>query len=572
MIFGVTGGVMEAALRTAADVLSGQNLESVNYNDVRGLSGIKEATVQLGPNKEIELNVAVSHQMRNVRDFLAQIEQGKKSYHFIEISKSSIIPFLTEDEFNTVFSFVHPFRFFSLKVTCPGGCIGGGGQPQSRDPDILSKRMKSVYTLDERMVKRKSHDNEAVKNLYAELLGKPLSHVSHELLHTRYFARPRPAARSLKAPSKLVQLGEESGNTIYVVFGTQSGTAAQAAKDVKMELQQFIGRAKLCPEPDVSLIAGDALPPNSLMKAVTESLATIFVTCTFGEGEFPTTMEGLWDFLSECDQGSFSEKPFRYAVFGLGSSMYAAGDQFNRAARRLDTRLNELGGDRMVPVGLGDDQSSEQYRGELDKWMETLFPKLFGKKKVAASLLDPPEPLFRLSMAPGKHPTRFHPLPPKYHFITLESTKSVVSPGYSRPAAIFTFSLEETGLSYEVGDHLALLPRNPEEVVESILALYGPEIIGRDLFAVETVDVHGDCPFPPVLSAHELLSQYLDLCGRPSRGFLKQMYLFATTLASREKLRGLYERNDNPQSAEEKDDFELYTGKCATEMIQHLFS
>jgi NADPH-ferrihemoprotein reductase len=448
-------------------------------------------------------------------------------------------------------------------VTCPGGCIGGGGMPQSRDPDILSKRISSVYSLDERMVKRKSHDNDAVKCLYEDLLGEPLSDVSHKLLHTKYFARPRPPVATLKASTSKepIQLGEEeSRNTIYVVFGTQSGTAAQAAKEVKMELQQFIGRAKLCPEPNVTLVAGDALPPNSLMKAVTESLAAIFVTCTFGEGEFPTTLEKLWDFLSDCEEGSFMGTPFRYAVFGLGSSMYAAGDQFNRAARRLDNRLSDLGADRMVPVGLGDDQSTEQYRSELDKWMETLLPILFGKKKTAASLLDPPEPLFRLSMAPGKHPSKFHPLPPKYHFITLESVKSVVSSGYDRPAAIFTFSLEETGLSYDVGDHLALLPRNPEEVVDRVLTLYGPEIIGEDLVAVETVDRHGDCPFPPVLSAYELLSQYLDLCARPSRGFLKQMYLFATTLEARQKLRSLYER-ENPQSADEKDDFDIYTGK-----------
>ena len=555
---------MEAALRTAADVLSGQNLESVEYSAVRGLSGIKESTVKLGRNNEIELNIAVSHQMRNVRDFLEQIEQGKKTYHFIEISKYILLQ--TTDQKGTMLLLISsPFVLSSFIVTCPGGCIGGGGMPQSREPDILSKRMKSVYSLDERMVKRKSHDNEAVKNLYTELLGQPLSNVSHNLLHTNYFPRPRPTIASMKAPaSKLVRLDEESGNTIYVVYGTQSGTAAQAAKELKMEMQQFIGRSKLCPEPNVSLIASDALPPSSLMKAVTESLASIFVTCTFGEGEFPSTMEKLWDFLEDCDQGSFSSNPFRFSVFGLGSSMYAAGDQFNRAARRLDTRLGELGGDRMIPVGLGDDQSSEQYRSEMDKWLETLFPKLFGKKKAAASRLDPPEPLFRLSMAPGKHPSRFHPLPPKYHFVTLESVKSVVSAGYARPAGIFTFSLEETGLSYDVGDHLAILPRNPEEAVDQILRLYAPEILAGDLLAVETVDRHGETPFPPVLSAHELLSQYLDLCGRPSRQFLKQMYLFATTLAAREKLRGLYARNDNPQSAGTEVDFELYSGECET--------
>lgn len=87
ILFGVTGGVMEAALRTAADVLSGKNLENVKYDSVRGLYGIKESTIKLGPNDKIDLNIAVCHQMRNVRDFLAQVEQGKKTYHFIEISE-----------------------------------------------------------------------------------------------------------------------------------------------------------------------------------------------------------------------------------------------------------------------------------------------------------------------------------------------------------------------------------------------------------------------------------------------------------------------------------------------------
>jgi flavodoxin len=528
VIFGVTGGVMEAALRTAADVLSGKNIENVKYDSVRGLYGIKESTIKLGSNEEIPLSVAVCHQMRNVREFLAQIEEGEKKYHFIEI------------------------------MTCPGGCIGGGGLPQSRDADILSKRISSVYSMDERMVKRKSHDNAGVKQLYSELLEKPLSHISHELLHTHYFARPRLPPISLKAPATpTLDLGEDSSNTIYVIFGTQSGTAAQAAKEIKVELQQFIGRSKMCPEPNISLVAGDALPPNSLLKAATGALAAIFVTCTFGEGEFPENLKKFWGFLQDCEDGHL-EDSFRYAVFGLGSSMYAAGDQFNRAARQLDEKLNEMGAERMIDVGLGDDQSSEQYRGALDHWIELLLPKLFEGKGSAkgASYLDPPEPMFRLSMAPGKHRADFLPLPQNYHFIKLESIKSVVSPGYSRPAAIFSFDLTDTGLDYEVGDHLAFLPRNPDSVVDRILSLYSPEINGDCLLSVETIDHLSDNPYPTALTARELLTQYLDLSGRPSRSFLKQLFLFASTREARDKLRVLFER-DNPNSSQ--DDFEFYT-------------
>lgn len=373
VIFGVTGGVMEAALRTAADVLSGKSLDNVKYDAVRGLFGIKESTLHLGENEDIPLNVAVVHQMRNVRDFLAQIEEGKADYQFIEI------------------------------MCCPGGCIGGGGLPQNhKNEQILSQRIDSVYSMDERMVKRKSHENEAVKELYRALLEKPLSHVSHELLHTSYSARPRKPAVSLKAQpaSDTYELGGDTTNTVYVVYGTQSGTAAQAAKDIKLELQQFIVRSKVSPEPKISLVAANAMHPGKLVDTVREAMAAIFVTCTFGEGEFPETMLDLWNHLdTQCDKRTFPEGTLRYGVFGLGSSMYAVGDQFNRAATRLDRKLEELGGERLTQVGLGDDQAAELYRGELDTWMEALQPKLFGRASGGSSYLDPPQPLFRLALA-----------------------------------------------------------------------------------------------------------------------------------------------------------------------------
>ena len=467
--------------------------------------------------------------MRNVREFLAQIEKGTKNYHFIEI------------------------------MTCPGGCIGGGGLPQSRDEDVLSKRIDSIYSMDERMVVRKSHENQAVKKLYEDLLRKPLSPLSHKLLHTHYFPRPRKPPITLMAPASAEPVeAVDSRNTVYVVFGTQSGTAAQAAKEVKLELQQFIGRSKISPEPQVCLVAGNAMHPDKLMKSVSDSLGTIFVTCTFGEGEFPETMEQLWDYLEGCKDEKFEE--FRFGVFGLGSSMYAVGGQFNRAAKRLDKRMEELGGSRMIEVGLGDDQHSELYRSEMEKWLETLLPKLFGKEGGGASLLDPPEPLFKLALAPGTHASHFHPLPPGYHFVKLESAESQVAFGYNRPASLFKFDLEETGVQYDVGDHLAILPRNPDAVVDKILSLYSTSIKGSDLLTVEPVDCHSDCPFPPVLTAKELLTQYLDICGRPSRSFFKQLFLFATSLESRNRLRALFERED-PKA----DQTALYTARLRTQ-------
>jgi flavodoxin len=372
VLFGATGGVMEAALRTAADVLNGQSLDQIKYDAVRGLNGIKESSVMLGPNKEIQLNVAACHQMRNVREFLERIEAGESNYHFIEI------------------------------MTCEGGCLGGGGLPQSRDPNAVKKRMESLYSKDERMVIRKSHENKAVQELYDTVLGHPLSHISHEWLHTNYFARPRKAPLALKAQSlpDAIELDGDTANTVCIVYGTQTGTTAQAAKEIKMELQSFISRSKVTPEPNVVLIAANHLPPEKLVEKVRGAMASLFVTCTYGEGEFPETMLKLWDhFENNCDSSTFPESSLRFGVFGLGSSQYSCGDQFNRSARLLDARLDALGGERLIEAGLGDDQAAEQYRGALEKWMEQLQPKLFGKASGGRSYLDPPKPLFQLSLA-----------------------------------------------------------------------------------------------------------------------------------------------------------------------------
>ena len=234
----------------------------------------------------------------------------------------------------------------------------------------------------------------------------------------------------------------------------------------------------------------------------------------------------------------------------------------------------------MIDVGLGDDQQSELYRSEMYKWLETLLPKLFGKEGGGASLLDPPEPLFKLALAPGTHRSTFRPLPPRHHFVRLSSAVSQVAKGYDRLAALFTFDLEDTGLQYDVGDHLAILPRNPEAIVDRVLSLYASSIKGSDLLTVDTVDIHSDCPFPPVLTAKELLTQYLDLCGRPSRSFFKQLFLFASSLDSRNRLRSFFEReqkkngeNVSPYAARLRahsksetkslmqEEFEEYTGK-----------
>lgn len=167
VIFGVTGGVMEAALRTAYHALTGKEHELIKFEAVRGFDGIREASLDI--NGTI-INVAVTHGMKNAKILLDDIRAGKSKYHFIEI------------------------------MGCPGGCIAGGGQPYVKpcflpdeDIDILDtykeKRAAALYSEDERNAVRQSHNNMQVKALYDEFLGEPNSHKAHELLHTTYAAR-----------------------------------------------------------------------------------------------------------------------------------------------------------------------------------------------------------------------------------------------------------------------------------------------------------------------------------------------------------------------------------------------
>lgn len=154
-IFGATGGVMEAALRTVYEIVTGKTLDKVDFKQVRGFEGIKEASVDLG---DTVVKVAVAHGLGNARKLMDMIKTGEAQYHFIEI------------------------------MACPGGCIGGGGNPV-KNWRKMEPRLEAVYRLDESMALRKSHENKAVNKLYEEFLGEPNGHKSHELLHTTYVDR-----------------------------------------------------------------------------------------------------------------------------------------------------------------------------------------------------------------------------------------------------------------------------------------------------------------------------------------------------------------------------------------------
>lgn len=170
VIFGATGGVMEAALRTAYELVTGNEVPFTNLNikPVRGMEGVKEASIKIKNTvpawnflEGVELNVAVAHGLSNAKKLMEAVEKGEANYHFIEI------------------------------MGCPGGCIGGGGQPIPTSPEIRKKRTDAIYAEDMGMNLRKSHENPEVTEVYKDYLGTPLGHKSHELLHTHYKVRKR---------------------------------------------------------------------------------------------------------------------------------------------------------------------------------------------------------------------------------------------------------------------------------------------------------------------------------------------------------------------------------------------
>ncbi|MDI3530178.1 MAG: NADP-reducing hydrogenase subunit HndD [Candidatus Atribacteria bacterium] len=157
-VFGATGGVMEAALRSVYEILTGKTLGKIDFYDVRGIEGVKEATVNIDGTV---VNVAVAHGLGNARKLLDRVRSGEANYHFIEI------------------------------MACPGGCIGGGGQPIPTNLEVRMKRIEAIYEVDRKLPLRKSHENPAVKQLYEEFLGEPNGEKAHHLLHTHYVPREK---------------------------------------------------------------------------------------------------------------------------------------------------------------------------------------------------------------------------------------------------------------------------------------------------------------------------------------------------------------------------------------------
>ncbi|MCL2167530.1 MAG: NADH-dependent [FeFe] hydrogenase, group A6 [Lentimicrobiaceae bacterium] len=159
VIFGTTGGVIEAAVRTAYEVITKKQLPKIDFTELRGLEGVRSATIDVDG---LPLNIGIAHGLSNARRLLNDIKEGKSQFHAIEV------------------------------MACPGGCIDGGGQPLHHgNSDIIKARWEAIYEADRNMPVRKSHENPSIKEIYKDFLGEPCGHKSHELLHTHYFDKAK---------------------------------------------------------------------------------------------------------------------------------------------------------------------------------------------------------------------------------------------------------------------------------------------------------------------------------------------------------------------------------------------
>eukprot|EP00741_Cyanophora_paradoxa_P003771 tig00000093_g3665.t1 len=308
-IFGVTGGVMEAALRTGYALLKQAqeaqgargipDLKDLNITAVRGLQGVKEATLRL-PG-DIELKACVVHGAANVTRTLDDAKAGKLPYHFVEI------------------------------MMCEGGCMNGAGQPRSQDPEILQKRAAALYNADERSVLRESHKNRQVQILYETELGKPLSHKSHELLHTHYL--PAAEKQALKGKDLHPPWSAVVAELDRDARAHTPATAANIIANVGELDGDPVWEISLVPEPQAPR------PPSSKMASSSGSMNFSRPTTSSGTGSLPTIKEP-----AGFNSAFARVTPTRSVSFS------AAGGQPGAAAREVRT-LCHLRGSVLVVWG-----------------------------------------------------------------------------------------------------------------------------------------------------------------------------------------------------------------------------
>jgi len=492
-LFGVTGGVMEAAIRSAYELVTKQEFPGIVYDSVRGLESAKEGSVEIPGLGKLE--VCVVSGATNVKRMLDQTRAGECPYHFVEI------------------------------MMCSSGCINGPGQPRSHNHQIVKKRMEALYTADERATIRKSHENPLVHILYNDFLEEPLSHVSHHLLHTEFKALPpveeKVVLMSVEAEKPTLPLGPAI-QEVLVLYGSETGNSEGVARNLAKDLsKRGVGKVK-CMEADKMDV--EELPNAKWL---------IVVISTAGQGDFPENSKEFWDGLCQSSRASDFLSGINFAVFGLGDSSYP---MFCKAAIYLDNRLKELGATRFLARGVGNDQDEERFETGLNEWLPLMWDVLQLPEPQDDSIAPPS---YDLVLKPGnkenlklRYEENWKPIltDETAHHIKLVSNTRITSADYDRDARHLVFDMNTCYFKYAVGDVAALYPRNdPQEVVD-FLRWYGCEPTDEVQLRLADPEFSGKKKpvIPDKATLQDLFTDVVDIFGRPNGRFLESLSKFAT--------------------------------------------
>jgi len=519
-IFGVTGGVMEAAIRTAYEIVTHSPLPAINVQEVRGMEGAREATLKLPGFGD--LRVCVIHGSPSITRMMEWVSSGECPYHFIEV------------------------------MMCVGGCINGPGQPKSEDKLIVKKRIDALYTADERMTIRKSHENEVVKTVYKEFLKEPLSEKSHELMHTHHVFTPLEESFSKLAAGLSVAAAPLEGvslppTEVTILFGSETGNSENVAHLISNEMRARGVVSVKCTEADDMDV--DELPNVRFL---------VIVISTAGQGELPENSKAFWENLVKDRPHNFLENT-NFAVFGLGDSAYPF---FCRAAQMIDARLGELGARRFLARGVGNDQDADKFETGLAEWTPDLWDtlKLVPPTEEGDSI---PEPKYNVILTPSStslspktsYDEQWRPLltdPTALHFKLVSNTR-ITSNDYDRDARHIIFDLEESPLKYSVGDALAIFPRNDPSQALDFLKWYGVNPCDTIQYKlrpnVDHASVKAKPDLPSGTTVHSMFVDVLDVFGRPTARFYESLVRYARDPKEQEELRRLIGRTPEGKNA-----------------------
>jgi len=444
VIFGASGGVTEAVARYVWELKTGKPPGRLQFEAVRGFTSIKKATLTFG---DTTLNIAICSGIGAAREI---IESGElNNFQFIEV------------------------------MSCPGGCINGGGQPKLANRELAKQRMASIYKIDEETPEMTSHHNKSLLQFYEEFIGKPGCHKAHTYFHTHY--EPQETAY-LANKKRMLSMP-------FVGYGSGSGTAMGFARNIA----GFINSTS------------QALNNLSIPQLIKRGTA-IIVCSTIGDGEFPSNMSKFAELLEKSEEDLSSVK---FAICGIGSSSYR---RFCNAGKTLNELMLKHKAVPLIPLETIDTSKGDHGESAFEIW----------SGKVCQALNLPPPKIdakIIFTVTPDEDDsvieTPYKPV--GFDFADIIENFQITPDNYDPALNRFTFNLPPK-MSYETGDHCAILPRNDPSIVDKVIKALG--FNPQQVYSVRTIGKI-DTLIPSKVTVQELFSQYLDLNGRIDRSLIR---------------------------------------------------